>query len=108
MSLRDALARAILELGSIEVSPSRHGSGKPAFFVGDREIAHFHGDDGLDLRLGRDAIRARRAELVADPRVTLRASRSADWLEVRFAAAADVAFAASLAAIARDVHVRAR
>ncbi len=53
----------------------------PALWVGKREVAHFDDERTLDVRLTKSAIRERREELRADPRVVLRASPS-DWLEV--------------------------
>jgi hypothetical protein len=67
----------------------------PAAWVGTREIAHFDRDGGFDIRLTKQVIRIRRAELRADPRVSLRASGS-DWLEVRVDTEADIDFAVSL------------
>jgi hypothetical protein len=51
----------------------------PAVWVGRREVAHLDDDDTVDIRLTRAAIKARRAELVEDERVALRAG-SSDWL----------------------------
>jgi hypothetical protein len=68
----------------------------PAVFVGKREIAHFHPDGSLDVRLTKKLIRARHDELRADARVTLRPGAS-DWLEVSIVTSADTNFAARLA-----------
>jgi hypothetical protein len=65
--------------------------------VGTREIAHFHADGNLDVRLTKAAIRERRIALRSDNRVVLRRSAS-DWLEVRIETAADEAFALDLVA----------
>ena len=54
----------------------------PALWVGTREVVHFH-EGELEVRLTKAVIRARRDELAADGRVTLR-GRSSDWLSVRF------------------------
>lgn len=53
----------------------------PAVWVGRREAAHVDADGRVDVRLTRPAIRARRAALRADDRITLRAAGS-DWLTV--------------------------
>jgi hypothetical protein len=55
-----------------------------AFWVHGREVAHFEGDDVLELRLTRPVVRAERAALRGDPRFTLRPSAS-DWVELRVA-----------------------
>lgn len=52
----------------------------PAIWAGRREVAHFDSDGALDVRLTKAAIRQRRPELKANPRVTLRAN-SSDWIE---------------------------
>lgn len=60
-------------------------------------MAHVDSDGALDVRLTKAVIRARRAELRADSRVTLKASGS-DWLAVRIITDADENFAFSLVA----------
>ena len=101
-SLRARIRRALLELEGVEESPSQFGD-RPAFWVGGKEIAHFDADDALDLRLTRAVIRERRASLKADARVTLRKS-GGDWVDVRFAGPADVAFVVELAELAVAAH----
>ncbi len=66
-----------------------------AVWVGRREVAHFDADGMLDVRLTRQAIRARRSELQADPRIVLRGS-SSDWLAVAIAGPSDLDFAVAL------------
>jgi hypothetical protein len=68
-----------------------------AVWVGRREVAHFDGDGMLDVRLTRTAIRERREELRAEPRVVLRGSGS-DWLAVRIDTEADLELALALVA----------
>lgn len=66
-------------------------------WAGRREVAHFDGDGFLDVRLTRGAIRVRRGELRADPRVILRRTGS-DWLAVWIETEADLEFAVPLVA----------
>jgi hypothetical protein len=73
---------------------------KPAYFVDGKEVLHFHGDAAVDLRLGKKEIRARREAFKKDPRVVLRASSSADWVEVLVESKKDVAFVIELVRIA--------
>jgi hypothetical protein len=104
------MARPLIEVlagleGGLEgvvVSDSAFGDG-PALWVGRREVAHLDGNDVVDVRLTRPLIRARKASLAADPRITLRRS-SSDWLEVRVSTAADVAFAMALVETAVDAN----
>ncbi len=95
--LKDALIARLLALPDLELRPSRFG-GAEALWLGRREVAHFHGEAELDVRLTRAAIRARRAELAADPRVTTRGS--SDWLAFRFAAPDDLERALELVRLA--------
>ena len=79
---------------------SRFGPG-PAFWCRGREVAHLDDDGGplvLDVRLGRAGIRGRREALRADPRVTLRPSSSADWLQIAVHEPEDLDAAAALVA----------
>jgi hypothetical protein len=81
----------------------------PGFWAGGKQIAHIvdEGPDGsllLEVRLTRPVIRDRRAELRADPRVTLRRSTSSDWLEALVAEPADVTWAVDLVAAAVAAH----
>jgi Family of unknown function (DUF5519) len=61
----------------------------PAIRVGKREVAHFDGQDELDVRLTREAIRKRRPELRSDERVELRPGTS-DWIRVRTKSKAEI------------------
>ena len=77
-------------LDFLERCADRHGAAVgegafapgPALWVGTREVAHFH-EGELEVRLTKAVIRARRDELLADGRITLR-GRGSDWLSVRF------------------------
>lgn len=96
--LRDALAG----IDGVLESDSAFKEGL-AFWVDGTEIAHFEGEHAIDIRLTRGQIRARRAELRADPRVLLRSS-SSDWLTIEFRSAADEAFVIGLAGVAAAAH----
>ena len=94
MSIREELERRLLKVPGVSVGPSRPGHGA-SYFTGGREIAHFHGDSRMDLRLTRDEIRRRKSEGTLDPRVRIRGP-SAEWVEIQVVAAADLAFALAL------------
>jgi Family of unknown function (DUF5519) len=102
VSISDRLRQTIAELDGVTESESMFKDAA-AYWVNGKEIAHFEGDDVIDIRLTRAAIRARRAQLRADERVELRSS-SSDWLAVRITEPGDVAFAAQLAESAAAAH----
>jgi hypothetical protein len=77
-----------------------------AFWVNGREIAHFEGQNAIDIRLTRAEIRARRTELRQDPRIELRPN-SSDWLTASFPEPADQEFVIGLMEIAAAAHRQA-
>jgi len=94
MSVRDELERRLTEIPGVVRRPSRRGHGD-TYFTGNREIAHFHGDQRLDVRLTREQIHQRVAERAFDERVRVRGP-SADWVAVRVAEVEDLPLALSL------------
>jgi Family of unknown function (DUF5519) len=95
--LRDALAA----IDGIIESDSSFQDGL-AYWVNGKEIAHFESQT-IDIRLTREGIRQRRAQLKADPRVRLRRSGS-DWVEVTCTSPADDEFVIDLVRAAADAH----
>jgi hypothetical protein len=81
----------LLELPDVARHASRWGHAH-AYFVGDREIAHFHGDQRLDVRLTKERIRELKSEGALDARVKTRGP-SAEWAAVTVVETRDVAFA---------------
>ena len=94
MSVRDELERRLAEIPGVIRRPSRKGHGH-TYSVGDREIAHFHGDQRLDVRLTREWIRRRVSERPFDERVHTRGP-SADWVAVSVVGDQDLTLALSL------------
>jgi hypothetical protein len=99
VSLRARLTGRLLRLAGIELKTSRF-TGDEAFFVGRREVAHFHGEDTIDVRLTRQRIRSLREDLESDARVTTRGG--SDWLEFTFARPRDLDRAVALVRTAVD------
>jgi hypothetical protein len=95
MSLTERLASSLLEREGVEERRSRFGH-EVAFYRAGRELLHLHGEREADVRLGRDRIRERRAELEQRPGVRLRASRSSDWVIVELQRDEDVDFVLGL------------
>lgn len=99
-------ARIRRELRKIEgmiESPGTYYTDEDAFWVNGKEVAHFHGDDAIELRLTKKKISAQRTRLKTDERVELPKS-SSDWLIVRFGSPRDVALVIELAEIAAAAH----
>jgi hypothetical protein len=94
MSVREELERRLLALPDLERRPSRNGDSM-SYFVGGREIAHFHGDTRMDLRLTKEGIRRLKSEQALDHRVRTRGP-SAEWAEVHVAELTDIPYALSL------------
>jgi hypothetical protein len=70
----------IMTLSGVERRESRWGH-MTAYWIGTREFAHFHGENRLDIRVVRSALK-NMPEIRLDPRVKLR-PRASDWIEFR-------------------------
>ncbi len=81
MSVRAELEKRLEGISRLTRRKSRFGESQ-SYFLADREIAHFHGDQGLDLRLTRERIRELKADGTLDSRVRTRGA-SAEWATVR-------------------------
>ncbi len=100
--MSDRLLHQLCQIDGVIESESAFKDG-PALWANGKEIAHFEGERAIDLRLTRAEIRARRADLRADPRVSLRSS-SSDWITVEFSGLRDEAFVRELTEIAAAAH----
>jgi Family of unknown function (DUF5519) len=90
-SVREALEARLQGLPGIARRPSRHGDSQ-SYFVGEREIAHFHGDERMDVRLTKERIRELKEQGAFDERVATRGP-SAEWVTVQVVAMSDLASA---------------
>ncbi|MGB6499958.1 MAG: luciferase family protein [Thermoplasmata archaeon] len=93
-SVRKELEQKLAVISGLDRRSSRWGR-EHAYFVGDREIAHFHGEERMDVRLTKELIRERKAEHAFDHRVRTRGP-SAEWAAVRITESRDIALALSL------------
>jgi hypothetical protein len=100
--MSDRIMRELCRIDGVIEGESAFKDG-PALWVNGTEVAHFEGERAIDLRLTRAEIRARRPELRADPRVSLR-SASSDWITVEFADPRDEDFVRELTEIAAAAH----
>jgi hypothetical protein len=94
MTVRQEIERRLSELPGLTRRPSRHGDSY-SYFAAEREIAHFHGDERMDVRLTKERIPQLKAERVLDSRVTTRGA-SAEWVAVRIAEPRDISLAVQL------------
>jgi len=100
--LKDSLTESILErFPDVDQRTSRF-SERPAFWLGRREIAHYHDGNEIDVRLTRKVIRRLKSELEADRRVQMRGS--SDWVELRFPRRADLARVLELLELACEAN----
>lgn len=98
MKLRKELQARLLDHPEIELKKSRFAD-KEAFFVGKREIAHFHGNNEIDIRLTKAEIRKRGYAKTGDSRIHLR-NPSGDWVEVGFRKEQDLDLVVEIASAA--------
>jgi hypothetical protein len=87
----------ILSMPGVERKKSRWGH-MTAYWIGRREFAHLHGEDRLDIRVGRSALK-HMPELRLDRRVMLRPQAS-DWIEFRLREQGDLGDAFRLVRLA--------
>lgn len=73
---------------------SRFGDSK-SYFVADREVAHFHGDQRMDVRLTKERIRLLKEEGSLDVRVRTR-GRYAEWASLPLLDERDLALAVEM------------
>lgn len=91
---RSELERRLSSLPGLVRAPSRHGDGH-SYFVAAREVAHFHGDARLDVRLTKERIRELKGAGSLDPRVETRGP-TAEWATLRLHGLDDVPIAVEL------------
>jgi Family of unknown function (DUF5519) len=95
MSVRGDIERRLASIPGLTPRKSRYGHGL-AFYVGRREVVHFHGDERMDVRLTAGVIQRRRREGGFDDRVTPEGG-APNWVKVRVSGARDAALAVGLA-----------
>ncbi len=95
MSVRRDIERRLTAVPGLTPRDSRYGHGL-AFYVGRREVVHFHGEDRMDVRLTAEVIQRRTREGRFDARVTPEGGVP-NWVKVRVFGPRDVALAVVLA-----------
>jgi hypothetical protein len=101
-AIRAELERELSRIAGVDRHPGRIGRGS-TFSVRATEIAHFHGDQRLDVRLTKERIRQHLAEAPFDGRVRTRGP-SAEWVAVQVCRPEDIPIAVALVTEARDAN----
>ncbi len=91
-SLRGELERRLGQLPGLIRRASPYSD---SYFVADREIAHFHGESRIDVRLTKERIPELKSAGFLDSRVKTRGP-SADWVALRVEARTDIDYALEL------------
>lgn len=83
-SLRKQLVESLLsEIHGLEERASKVAGGS-AFFYKDKEIAHFHHDTEIDLRLTKNVIKREGLKHPSDSVVHANRASTSQWIELRF------------------------
>ncbi len=104
VKVAETLDVKIRALPSVQSTKSRWGH-QTAYVIGEREFAHFHRQNEIDVRLTRAVQRKMRVDLREDPRVKLRPG-SSDWITITLATEEDLDFAFELVKQARNANRR--
>lgn len=89
-TIREILRLKILELPGIIAGRSRFG-GNEAFFLGKREIAHFHVKDEIDISITKQFA----AQYIGLPQA-IPGKRPSDWMALRLENDKDIALAVKM------------
>lgn len=87
--LRNELIKKLEQIPGLEDRPSKVAGGSAIFFR-DKEIAHFHNDNEIDIRLTKKVIRKEGLNHQTDSKIHKTRSLSSEWIEVRFHKSKDV------------------
>ncbi len=87
--LRKELVKKLSLIKNIEDRPSKIAGGS-AIFYKNKEIAHFHHDNEIDVRLTKKIIRKEGLHHPDDSKIHKQRSPSSEWIEIRFHKSKDV------------------
>lgn len=87
--LRKELIKKLELIANLEDRPSKVAGGS-AIFYKNKEIAHFHDDNEIDVRLTKKIIRKEGLNHPSDSKIHKHRSPSSEWIEIRFHKASDV------------------
>ena len=83
VSLRQKLIMELEKIEGLEDLPSKVAGGS-AIFLGTKEIAHFHNDHEVDVRLTKKVIRSMGLSHPTDSKLHHHRSPNSEWIELRF------------------------
>jgi hypothetical protein len=83
-SLRATLSQRLEELGVEERAWPGRDDGFASLLFGGEDFAHFHNDNELDIRLGKQVIAKERLFRLPDSTVHPDRSKGSHWHEIRF------------------------
>lgn len=81
--LRNQLVKKLQEIPDLEDRPSKIAGGTAIFFK-EKEIAHFHHDNEIDVRLTAKVIRKLKLEHPKDSKLHRGRAKTSQWMELRF------------------------
>lgn len=87
--LKAELTKKLNRIPGLEDRRSKVAGGSAIFFLG-KEIAHFHNDHELDVRLTKKLIRQEKLVHPANSKFHVKRSLSSEWIELIFKNADDV------------------
>ncbi len=87
--LRKLLIKKLEQIPDLEDRPSKVAGGS-AIFYKEKEIAHFHDDNEIDVRLTRKVIRREGLNHPTDSKIHTHRSTNSEWIEIRFRKLEDV------------------
>ena len=86
---KKTLIRKLDQIPGLEDGPSKVAGGS-AIFYKNKEIARFHHDNEIDVRLTKKIIRREGLKHPDDSKIHKHRSPSSEWIEIRFHNAKDV------------------
>jgi hypothetical protein len=87
--LRAELVKRLEKIPGLEDRPSKIKGGS-AIFYKNKEVAHFHHDNEIDVRLTRKVIRKEGLHHPSDSKMHHQRTPASEWIEIRFTKAAHV------------------
>ncbi len=87
--LKEELIKKLERISGLQDRPSKVAGGS-AIFYKDKEIAHFHSDHEIDVRLTKKVISKEGLKSPEDSKFHRNRSPSSNWIELRFHQTKDV------------------